>query len=148
MVLAKENKITKNVIFILLLLIFIGLTGYLIFYQIVDHFAMTDPMLFKLKDHIAPLHPIVTSLSFYEGNKSYTINKQKIYLCLKDEKSDYYDFNMLVYVTIHELAHVLCPEVGHTQKFHEIFDQLLKEATELGIYDPTQPIIKNYCGHT
>ena len=39
--------------------------------------------------------------------------KQKVYLCLKDENNEYYNDNMLIYVALHELAHVLCDEIGH-----------------------------------
>ena len=42
-----------------------------------------------------------------------------------------------MYVLIHELAHVLCDEVGHTDKYRDIFNGLISEATSLGIYDPT-----------
>ena len=52
---------------------------------------------------------------------------------------------MLIYVALHEVAHVLCDEVGHTQKFHSIFEDLLKKATEMGIYNPSIPLIQNYC---
>lgn len=145
----KTDRITKNIIFVLLIFIFIGMLGFFVYHQIVEHFAMSDPKLREIKEHIAPLHPeLVESLYFYEGDKSYTINKQKIYLCLKDENSQYYDFNMLIYVAIHELAHVKCPEIGHTELFYQIFDKLLKKAAQLNIYDPNKPIIKNYCGHT
>lgn len=145
----KTDKMTKTIIFVLLLLIFTGMLGYFVYHQIVEHFAMSDPKLHEIKKHISPLDPeLVQSLYFYEGDKSYTINKHKIYLCLKDEYDQYYDFNMLVYVAIHELAHVKCPEIGHTELFYQIFDKLLKQAAHMGIYDPNKPIIKNYCGHT
>ena len=147
MVTMDKQIVAKNIIFIFLLVIFVGIMAYFIYYQITEHYAQMDPMLSRIQDHVRPLHPVVDSVHFYEGNKSYTINKQKIYLCLKDENKEYYNFNMLVYVAIHEIAHVLCDDIGHTAKFHKIFDDLLKKATEMGIYDPSQPIILNYCGH-
>ena len=52
---------------------------------------------------------------------------------------------MLLYVLLHELSHVLCDEVGHTEKFHEIFDQILAEANKQGIYDNSYSIIQDYC---
>ena len=89
---------------------------------------------------------IINDISFHKGNKSYTINKQKIYLCLRDKKTDdYYGDNMLIYVTLHEIAHVLCDEIGHTEKFQEIFDSLLERATQMKIYNPNIPIITDYC---
>jgi hypothetical protein len=66
-------------------------------------------------------------------------------LCLKDKNGEYYDKNMLIYVLLHEISHSLCDEVGHTKKFNEIFNALLKEAVKKGIYDENKPIIQNYC---
>ena len=76
---------------------------------------------------------------------SFTINKSRVNLCLKDKEGNYYDDNMLMYVALHELAHVMCDEIGHTDKFHEIFDKLLEKAAAYGIYDPSIPPISNYC---
>ena len=79
------------------------------------------------------------------GEKSYTLNKEDIFLCLKDENDKYYEDNMLIYVLLHEVAHSICPEIGHTDLFKEIFDALLDKATEMKIYDKNIPVIKNYC---
>ena len=88
---------------------------------------------------------ILHDLSLQGGPKSYTINKENIYLCLKDENNKYYDTNMLVYVLLHEISHSICDEVGHTKKFHLYFHELLKKAIEMRVYNPDIPIIKNYC---
>ena len=61
---------------------------------------------------------------FYRGDKSYTLNKETVYICLKNEHGQYYDENMLIYVIAHEISHVLCPEVGHTELFFEINEKL------------------------
>lgn len=143
-----KQFIWQNVLILVLLLCFIGLLIYVIVTQVTEYYQQTDPVLLKIREHLRPLHPKVDGLKFYEGTKSYTINKKKVYLCLKDENKNYYNFNMLIYVAIHELAHVLCDEIGHTPKFHIIFKQLLEKAEALGIYDSSIPIIKNYCGHT
>lgn len=84
-------------------------------------------------------------INLYKGNKSYTINKEKVYMCLKDENGDYYSDNMLIYVLAHEFSHVLCESVGHTDEFFKIFEDMLAELTTAGIYDPNQEIIQNYC---
>jgi hypothetical protein len=106
-----------------------------------------DPVLLAIIDKIKQIHPKVEQLEFYDSDKSYTINKQKVHLCLKDKDGYYYNENMLTYVALHELAHVLCDEVGHTEKFYQIFDQLLDKAHDMGLYDPSIPIIKDYCNH-
>jgi hypothetical protein len=81
----------------------------------------------------------------YRGDKSYTINKERVYLCLKDEHNQYYPLNMLIYVLAHELSHVISRSIGHTDEFHAIFEQLLVELTDAGIYDPSQEILTDYC---
>jgi|688.fasta_scaffold1026590_1 hypothetical protein len=88
---------------------------------------------------------ILDSISLYKGDKSYTINKQKIFLCLTDEKGEYYNMNMLIFVTLHEIAHCLCDEIGHTNKFNDIFNELLEKAIKMKIYNPNIPILQDYC---
>lgn len=133
--------------------IFIGvglivLIGLVVRRQIMEYHLQDDPMLYTLKRLIEPLHPVVKNLKLYKGDKSYTINKDKIFMCLKDKNGEYYPLNMLLYVLIHELAHRVNDfDVGHTPKFYEIFEQLLQQATELGIYNPSIPVIQNYCNH-
>lgn len=92
-------------------------------------------------------------MKIVKGNKSYTVNKKKIYLCLYDKKTgELYNKNMLVYVLLHELAHVLnegnadpAQDIGHTEAFHAVFDKLLDRAEELGVYDPDVPLVDKYC---
>jgi len=88
---------------------------------------------------------LMDKINLYRGDKSYTINKKNIYICLRDENQKYYPMNMLVYVTAHEISHVLCNSVGHTEEFHDIFDALLLELTRDGIYNPSDEIILDYC---
>jgi predicted metal-dependent hydrolase len=81
---------------------------------------------------------------------SYTINKgEKMILCLRS-KIDYkmHNINNIMYVVIHELAHIGCPEIGHTLLFTKINKYLLKKAIECKEYiyvnyklEPTE-----YCG--
>lgn len=43
-------------------------------------------------------------------------------------------------------AHVLnTKDVGHTEEFHRIFDDLLAKATNVGAFNPSIPVIQNYC---
>ena len=115
------------------------------FRKIKEGMSSNDPVLRRLKQKLLPVHPKVNDLTFFEDKESYTINKKDVYLCLRDENSEYYNENMLIYVTLHEVAHAICDEIGHTQKFHEIFESLLDRAYNMGIYNPSIPIIQNYC---
>lgn len=100
---------------------------------------------------VGPLEPlnnlnILNNLVMIEDNESYTINKKVIHLCTKDpQNGSYYDKNTLMFVVLHELSHVLCDDIGHTDKFSIINQALLDHAINYGYYDPTKPFIKNYC---
>ena len=137
------------------------LVGYLIYRQIEEYRLKDDPKLKELKkifseffhqerywtSKLRPLNTrdIIKETDLYRGDKSYTINKQRVYLCLKDENNEYYSLNMLIYVLAHEYSHVISESIGHTEEFHAIFEELLVELADSGIYDPSKPIIPNYC---
>lgn len=109
--------------------------------------SYTDDLLNHLVARLRPVTPVVEGLNFYEGEKSYTINKKDVYICMKDENGQYYDPNFLTFVILHEISHALCDEIGHTPKFMDIFEQVLQRAAQLGIYDPNAPKIANYCNY-
>lgn len=139
-------KTSRDVSGILCIFIIIIIIIFFMLTRFVEEFKKEDPMLHTIKLKIRPLNPdMVDHIILLEDTKSYTINKKKVYLCLKDENGDYYDENMLIFVAIHELAHVLCDEIGHTDKFQTIFQELLNKASDLQIYDPSVAPIQNYC---
>ena len=113
--------------------------------RIHEKYAEDDPMIANLITVLSPIFPQINKVILLKGTKSYTINKKRIHLCLVDKDGKYYDMNMLVYVTLHELAHTMCSEVGHTDKFHAIFQTLLNTAAEHNVYNFKTPILKNYC---
>lgn len=131
---------------------------WLVHRQVKEQYLQDDPMLYLLKNILQPLQPFfdknypkggvdLAGLKLYKGDKSYTINKDQIFLCLYDENGEYYPVNMVIYVLCHELSHKANTyDVGHTETFHKIFDELLEEAHKLGIYNPSIPMIKDYCG--
>ena len=107
-----------------------------------------DPMIQKLQGIINDLVPgINNKIKIFKGNKSYTINKKTVYLCLEDQNGNYYNLNILVYVLLHEISHVLCKSIGHNEEFQSIFDKLLKKAEEKGYYDPSQKSPNDYCNY-
>lgn len=88
-----------------------------------------------------------------EGTTSYSINKgEKIVFCLRrrggPDAGKLEDINMMMFVAIHELAHIATEEVGHTPLFWENMAWLLEEAINTGVYTKqdfkTQP--QKYCG--
>jgi hypothetical protein len=83
---------------------------------------------------------------------SYTINKgQAMYICLrrKDNPMQLVDPNILMFVMLHEMAHIANYRGwGHEADFWEVFKFILHEAYQAGLYTPVDyskyPI--NYCG--
>lgn len=83
---------------------------------------------------------------------AYSENKgEKIAFCLdkkKGGKGGLIDPNTLMFVAIHEMAHVASESIGHTDEFWKNFKFLLIEAEKIGIYKPidykSDP--KEYCG--
>jgi hypothetical protein len=144
-----RTKLSNTIAYILAIIIILILL-WIVRRQIREHYLQNDPMLITLKEIIRPIKwngkSIADGLNLYRGKKSYTINKEQTFLCLYDEKQEYYPLNMAIYVLLHERAHSLnLKDIGHTEEFHRIFDLLLEQAEELGIYNSNIPIIDNYC---
>ena len=82
---------------------------------------------------------------------SYSINKgEKIVLCIRsrDEKKKLVDLNTMMFVVLHELAHIATVSIGHTPEFWDNFKWILKEAFGTGTYKSqdfnSKPV--EYCG--
>ena len=122
--------------------------GILLRQQMHEFFDQKDPMLDVLKKILEPVHPIIKDLKLYKDKKAYTLNKDKIYLCLYDKDGNYYPQSTLVYVLLHEVAHMLnTKDKHHTPAFYAEFDRLLKRATELGVYNPSLKVDETYSLH-
>jgi hypothetical protein len=86
------------------------------------------------------------------GNKytSYSINKgEKIVFCLRSKDDNkLVDLNTMMFVAIHELAHLMSKDIGHTKEFWDNMKYLLKRSIEIDIYTKqdfnSNP--KEYCG--
>ena len=81
---------------------------------------------------------------------SYSVNKgEEVVFCLRSKKTNkLHGINLMMYVAIHEMAHIGCFEIGHTKLFKEIFAFYLKIAIELDIYkyDNYDENPVEYCG--
>lgn len=130
-------------VFILIVILYSYLHRYMELY-----YKQQDPMIKKLVIRLQETFPEMIDLKIYKSDgKSFTINKKHIYLCLKDENDKYYHENMLIYVLLHEYAHVKNDDIGHTTNFHKKFNEILDKAIENKLYDPTIASIQNYCEH-
>jgi len=81
---------------------------------------------------------------------SYSVNKgEELVFCLRNKKTyEFYDYNKILYVAIHEIAHIGCPEVGHTELFFKLNKYILETAQQIGIYSYNDYNNKpeEYCG--
>ena len=82
---------------------------------------------------------------------SYSVNKgEKIVFCLrsKDKEQKLVDINMMIFVAVHELAHIATISIGHTDEFWANMRYLLEQSIDIGIY--TKQDFKHkpvkYCG--
>ena len=81
---------------------------------------------------------------------AYSVNKgEELSLCVREKDTDVFmDNNIIIFVAIHELSHIMTPETGHTPLFWNNMKYLLEKASSMAIYTPTD-YSKNpetYCG--
>jgi len=81
---------------------------------------------------------------------SFSVNKgEEIAFCLKSKKTgNLHQLNLIMYVALHEMAHIACPEIGHGDLFKKIFKFLTEVAIKINIYSldnyDSNPV--EYCG--
>lgn len=114
-----------------------------------DEFTKFKPYILKLNKKIKKtiICENVDNLDY----TSYTINKgEKVAFCLHSKKFPYnfHDSNLITYVALHEISHIACPEVGHTELFKEIFAFFTQRAIDLNLYkyEDFKMHPKEYCG--
>jgi hypothetical protein len=134
----------------IIIILFLIIVYFTLFHKNVETYF--DPKINTIKQNLMLVDPEVTKkLNIQAGNVSFTENKKDMYLCLKDKKGKYYPDNMLMYVALHELAHAKSKAVDTAHvgdEFKENFDNYLKRAEEVGVFDPKKGIIYDYCGVT
>ena len=82
------------------------------------------------------------------GYTSYSVNKgEQIILCLRN-KDSLVDINTMMFVVLHEFAHLATESTGHTTEFWDNFRWILEESINIGIYTKQEFEKKSveYCG--
>ncbi len=82
------------------------------------------------------------------GYTSYSVNKgEQIVLCLRN-KDKLVDINTMLFVVLHEFAHLATVSIGHTEEFWDNFRWILEESINIGIYIKQDFKTNNveYCG--
>ncbi len=113
-----------------------------------EHLKYSDPMIESIRNDLIKVHPKARELRYFASDKSFTEDKKDMFLCLKDENNQYYSRNFLMYVALHELAHAISKSYDDNhngREFNENFDMLLDKASRMSLYDPSQPLLQNYC---
>ena len=125
-------------------------------FVIVNHVNSSKSQYKKMNPHISQLCERIKDVTIRESSigsefTSYCVNKgEELVFCirLKKEGGNLHNINLLMYVVIHEISHVACPEEGHTPLFNEIFKFLCEKSIELKIYNKINfnKNPENYCG--
>jgi len=116
-----------------------------------DPSAMADP---RVKIMVTRFNPDnFTENDLDSHSTSYSENKgEKIVVCIRDKAPPYkfVDENAIMFVLLHEMAHLMTTTVGHTPEFWANFKRILHDGVQCGIYTPVnyakQPT--PYCGMT
>ena len=82
---------------------------------------------------------------------AYSENKgEKLAFCLNTTKKGdtLIDENTLMFVAIHEIAHIMTKSIGHKPEFWNNFKFLLENAKEIDVYNPEdyKKSPRSYCG--
>jgi len=107
-----------------------------------------DPTLERLRRDLIKLDARAANLQYFPSDESYTEDKEKIFLCMRDKQGNYYSYNDLLQVAIHELSHALCPVIDFkhvTPEFNGIHQSLLKKAADKGMINIHKPVVSDYC---
>ena len=123
-----------------------------------DHYKTTpnvaqDPAVARFVDRFAP--DVFVENDMQSSDTSYSENKgQKIVVCLRDKTNPpqypLVEQNTVMFVMLHEMAHLMTETVGHTQEFWNNFKRILNDAVQLGIWKQVNyaQTPTPYCGMT
>jgi len=121
--------------------------------QNVSNYKDMEPYIKQLNDKIKDKEIVIQEGADDGIYTSYSVNKgEELVFCLRSrdpkKKDKLHDINLLMYVVLHEISHIACPEFGHTELFKKIFAFITTKAIELGIYKKINFRENNmeYCG--
>ena len=123
-------------------------TDHELFTDIIKKYNMHDRMTQLLENYNGARFSEISPNNVL-GNTSFTEGKgRKIVMCLRNKAGQLHDVNTIMFVTLHEITHVMNDQWGHELYFWGLFRIVLQEAVECGIYEPVdyarRP--KAYCG--
>jgi hypothetical protein len=116
-----------------------------------DPSAMADP---RVKIMVTRFNPDNFSENDLDSQStSYSENKgERIVICIRDKAPPhtFVDENTVMFVLLHEMAHLMTTTVGHTPEFWANFKRILHDAVQCGIYTHVNyaKVPTAYCGMT
>ena len=116
-----------------------------------DPASAADPRTKVLLDRFKPENMCENEIT--SPSTSYSENKgEKIVVCLRDKAHPYklVETNTVMFVILHEMAHLMTTTVGHTPEFWTNFKKILQDSVAAGIYTPVNyaRTPTSYCGMT
>lgn len=116
-----------------------------------DAASMGDPRIRVMIERFRPENMYENDVD--DNTTSYSENKgEKIVVCIRDKRPGhpFVDTNTVMFVILHEMAHLMTTTVGHTPEFWTNFRILLQDSSKIGIYTPENysHTPKVYCGMT
>ena len=143
-----ENKDTSAKLLSTIVENLFKLKNYL--YKNIDNYPEYTEYIKQLNNNLSESRTLIYETDPKSDLTSFSVNKgEELSFCLKSKKTgEIHEINLLMYVAIHELAHIACPETGHGNLFKKIFNFLTLEAIKLKLYiqvDYTSNPVE-YCG--
>jgi hypothetical protein len=116
-----------------------------------DPASANDPRIAVLLSRFKPENMCENDIK--SDTTSYSENKgELIVVCLRDKRPPhvFVDENTVMFVILHELAHLMTTSIGHTPEFWANFRIILHDAITAGIYVPINYAKEptSYCGMT
>lgn len=116
----------------------------------INKFKDYEPYIKQLQNNFNENRTIIYETDPKSNLTSYSVNKgEELSFCVTSkETKQLHDINLLMYVAIHEMSHIACPEIGHGMLFKKIFKKFLEEAIKIGLYQKADYSSKpvEYCG--
>jgi len=111
-----------------------------------------DPLLGKIYKDLKLIYPDLDqkNITIHAANDTLTEDKKTMYLCIRKKNGEYYDYPSILYIAIHELAHVLNDEYDtesqHGDKFNNLNQILLQRAEDLELIPKNLKVNYDMCG--
>ena len=98
--------------------------------------SMADPPIRRFVERFNPEN--MTENDMGADSTSYSENKgEHIVVCLRDKTQPphfpFVDENTLMFVLLHEMAHLMTESIGHTPEFWTNFKKILQDGVQAGI---------------